>query len=221
MSAYDKVFKLAESQGITVPELIKFLASPTGYTLSKALSAIETQANLPQGILSIVQNPASAATNYVQTQAQNAVYDQNNPSRIENIISELQGANPDKPNYVGPQEEASPVSQMNFDNLSKILGQQSTPSNVPEQPIQQAFSPVVNNETPATAVEFLKSIMTPAQETNVSTVQQAIPESLQVAEPNNNFDFGNTPTYGGGGKGLEMFDMAEYARGGFIHRGIR
>jgi hypothetical protein len=122
MSAVGTAIKLAERNGISVPEFLKFLASPAGYTIARALDAIESQANLPQGILSLAQNPSSAATNYIQTQAENAIYGQNEPSRIESIISELQGTNPDKPNYVGPQQEGSTLSQSNTSNLSRDLG---------------------------------------------------------------------------------------------------
>jgi hypothetical protein len=131
MSAYSTAIKLAEKNGISVPEFIKFLASPAGYTISKALDALESQTNLPQGILSLAQNPKSAITNYVQTQAENAIYNQNEPSRIESIISELQGTNPDKPNYVGPQEVDSTLSQQNTAMLPSTLGVQPTGEFVP------------------------------------------------------------------------------------------
>jgi hypothetical protein len=126
MSAYNKLFKLAENQGITIPEVVKFLASPAGYTLSKALETIESKAQLPQGILSLAQNPVSGVTDYLKTQASNAVFNQNEPSKVESIISELQGANPDKPNYVGPQQVDSPLSQQNTTMLPSTLGVQPT-----------------------------------------------------------------------------------------------
>jgi len=122
MSAVGTAIKLAERNGISVPEFLKFLASPAGYTIARALDALESQANLPQGILSLAQNPSSAATNYIQTQVENAIYGQNEPSRIESIISELQGTNPNKPNYVGPQQEGSTLSQSNTSNLSRDIG---------------------------------------------------------------------------------------------------
>lgn len=122
MNVSGAAIKFAEKNGIPIPEFVKFLASPAGYTLSKVFDAIETQANLPQGILGLVQNPSSAATNYIQTQVENSLYGQNNPSKIENIISELQGANPDKPNFVGPQEEDSYLSQVNTSMLPLSLG---------------------------------------------------------------------------------------------------
>ena len=79
---------------------------------------------MPQGILSLAQNPAGAATNYLQTQAENALFNENNTSKIENIISELQGTNPDKPNYVGPQQPDSTLSQLNTSMLPLDLGVQ-------------------------------------------------------------------------------------------------
>ena len=124
MSAVGTAIKLAERNGISIPEFIKFLASPAGYAIAKALDAIETQAKLPQGILSLAQNPAGAATNYLQTQAENALFNENNTSKIENIISELQGTNPDKPNYVGPQQPDSTLSQLNTAMLPFDLGVQ-------------------------------------------------------------------------------------------------
>ena len=126
MNLSGTAIKFAEKNGISIPDFVKFLASPAGYTLSKIFDAIETQTNLPQGILSVAQNPAGAATNYVQTKAQNALFDGNDASKIENIISELQGTNPNRPNFVGPQEENSPVSQTNIANLASYLN--STPS---------------------------------------------------------------------------------------------
>lgn len=122
MSAVGTAIKLAERNGISIPEFIKFLASPAGYAIAKALDAVETQANLPQGILSLAKNPAGAATDYIQTQAGNAIYGQNDLSKIESIVSELQGTNPDKPNYVGPQQVDSALSQLNTSNLSRDLG---------------------------------------------------------------------------------------------------
>jgi len=122
MSAVGTAIKLAERNGISIPEFIKFLASPAGYTIAKALDAIETQAKLPQGILGLAQNPSGAVANYLQTQAENALFNENNTSKIENIISELQGTNPDKPNYVGPQQADSTLSQLNTSNLSRDLG---------------------------------------------------------------------------------------------------
>lgn len=124
MSAVGTAIRLAERNGISVPEFIKFLASPAGYAIAKALDAIETQAKLPQGILSLAQNPAGAATNYLQTQAENALFNENNASKIESIISELQGTNPDKPNYVGPQQPDSTLSQLNTAMLPFDLGVQ-------------------------------------------------------------------------------------------------
>lgn len=124
MSAYDKLFKIAESQGITVPEVIKFLASPAGYTLSKILSEVETRSNLPQGILALAQNPSSGVTDYLKTQANNAIYNENEPSKVERIISELQGQNQNNPDYVGPQEEDSPLSQLNASMFSQDIGVQ-------------------------------------------------------------------------------------------------
>jgi hypothetical protein len=114
--------KFAEKNGISIPEFVKFLASPAGYMLSKAFDAIESQANLPQGILSLAQNPVSGVTDYLKTQTENAIYNQNEPSKIESIISELQGSNPDKPNYVGPQQVDSTLSQLNTSNLARDLG---------------------------------------------------------------------------------------------------
>jgi hypothetical protein len=122
MNVSNTAIKFAEKNGISIPEFVKFLASPAGYMLSKAFDAIESQTNLPQGILSLAQNPVSGATDYLKTQANNAIYNQNEPSKIESIISELQGTNPDKPNYVGPQEVDSPLSQLNTSNLSRDLG---------------------------------------------------------------------------------------------------
>ena len=130
MSAVGTAIRLAERNGISIPEFIKFLASPAGYAISKALDAIETQTNLPQGILSLAQNPAGAATNYLQTQAENALFNENNTSKIENIISELQGTNPDKPNYVGPQQPDSPLSQLNTSMLPFDLGVQPSDESV-------------------------------------------------------------------------------------------
>ena len=124
MSAVGTAIRLAERNGISIPEFIKFLASPAGYAIAKALDAIETQAKLPQGILSLAQNPAGAATNYLQTQAENALFNENNASKIERIISELQGTNPDKPNYVGPQQPDSTLSQLNTAMLPLDLGVQ-------------------------------------------------------------------------------------------------
>ena len=124
MSAVGTAIRLAERNGISIPEFIKFLASPAGYAIARALDAIETQAKLPQGILSLAQNPAGAATNYLQTQAENALFNENNTSKIENIISELQGTNPDKPNYVGPQQPDSTLSQLNTAMLPLDLGVQ-------------------------------------------------------------------------------------------------
>jgi hypothetical protein len=122
MNVSGAAIKFAEKNGISIPEFVKFLASPAGYALSKVFDAVETQANLPQGILGLAQNPVSGATDYLKTQASNAIYNQNEPSKIESIISELQGANPDRPNYVGPQEVDSPLSQLNTSNLSRDLG---------------------------------------------------------------------------------------------------
>jgi len=122
MNVSNAAIKFAEKNGISIPEFVKFLASPAGYMLSKTFDAIEAQANLPQGILSLAQNPTSGVTDYLKTQASNAIYNQNEPSKIENIISELQGANPDRSNYVGPQEVDSPLSQLNTSNLSRDLG---------------------------------------------------------------------------------------------------
>jgi len=130
MSAVGTAIRLAERNGISVPEFIKFLASPAGYAIAKALDAIETQTNLPQGILSLAQNPAGAATNYLQTQAENALFNENNTSKIENIISELQGTNPDKPNYVGPQQPDSTLSQLNTSMLPFDLGVQPSDESV-------------------------------------------------------------------------------------------
>ena len=124
MSAVGTAIRLAERNGISIPEFIKFLASPAGYAISKALDAVETQAKLPQGILSLAQNPSGAVANYLQTQAENALFNENNTSKIENIISELQGTNPDKPNYVGPQQVDSPLSQVNTAMLPFDLGVQ-------------------------------------------------------------------------------------------------
>jgi len=126
MSAVGIAVKLAERNGISVPEFIKFLASPAGYTIAKALDAIETQAKLPQGILGLAQNPSGAVANYLQTQAENALFNENNTSKIENIVSELQGTNPDKPNYVGPQQVDSTLSQANTAMLPYDLGVQPT-----------------------------------------------------------------------------------------------
>jgi len=122
MNVSNAAIKFAEKNGISIPEFVKFLASPAGYMLSKAFDAIESQTNLPQGILSLAQNPVSGATDYLKTQANNAIYNQNEPSKIESIISELQGTNPDKPNYVGPQQPDSTLSQLNTSNLSRDLG---------------------------------------------------------------------------------------------------
>jgi len=122
MNVSNAAIKFAEKNGISIPEFVKFLASPAGYMLSKTFDAIEAQANLPQGILSLAQNPTSGVTDYLKTQASNAIYNQNEPSKIESIISELQGANPDRPNYVGPQEVDSALSQLNTSNLSRDLG---------------------------------------------------------------------------------------------------
>lgn len=284
MSASTAAIRFAEKNGIPIPEFVKFLASPAGYTLSKVFDAIETQANLPQGILSLAQNPASAVTNYVQTQAENSLYGQNNPSRIENIISELQGTNPDKPNFVGPQEEDSYLSQtntsmlplslgvapseefsgasinnMNDDLRSGLYGTQTEnfpnfvgpisedsptfqsdlsflPADLGVQPTSNTAATSTTSNTsggstlPALTPEFLQSILVPPPGVDpsrdaVKDIQRdmspvfgdATPESLGFTEVVN--DYGNFG--GGGGKGLEMFDMAEYARGGFIHRGIR
>jgi len=126
MSAVGIAVKLAERNGISVPEFIKFLASPAGYTIAKALDAIETQAKLPQGILGLAQNPSGAVANYLQTQAENVLFNENNTSKIENIVSELQGTNPDKPNYVGPQQVDSTLSQANTAMLPYDLGVQPT-----------------------------------------------------------------------------------------------
>ena len=122
MNVSGAAIKFAEKNGISIPEFVKFLASPAGYALSKVFDAVETQANLPQGILGLAQNPVSGATDYLKTQASNAIYNQNEPSKIESIISELQGANPDKPNYVGPQQVDSPLSQANTSMLPYSLG---------------------------------------------------------------------------------------------------
>jgi len=126
MSAVGTAIKLAERNGISIPEFIKFLASPAGYTIAKALDAIETQAKLPQGILGLAQNPSGAVANYLQTQAENVLFNENNTSKIENIVSELQGTNPDKPNYVGPQQVDSTLSQANTAMLPYDLGVQPT-----------------------------------------------------------------------------------------------
>jgi len=52
------------------------------------------------------------------------LFNENNTSKIENIISELQGTNPDKPNYVGPQQPDSTLSQLNTSMLPFDLGVQ-------------------------------------------------------------------------------------------------
>ena len=130
MSAVGTAIRLAERNGISIPEFIKFLASPAGYAISKALDAVETQAKLPQGILSLAQNPSGAVANYLQTQAENVLFNENNTSKIENIVSELQGTNPDKPNYVGPQQPDSTLSQLNTSMLPFDLGVQPSDESV-------------------------------------------------------------------------------------------
>lgn len=320
MSAYSTAIKLAEKNGISVPEFIKFLASPAGYAVSKALDAIETQAKLPQGILSLAQNPQSAITNYVQTQAENAIYNQNEPSRIESIISELQGANPDKPNYVGPQEVGSPLSLQNTAMLPSTLGVQPTDEyvgaslnninddlreamygtitpnypkfvgpqelNSPADQIDTQFlaedlgvKPTSNTSNtsasstlPALTPEFLQSILAPPPgvDPNRDAVKDMqgdmspafgnfTPASLGFKETQSTPDYSraygalggaesvnnlrnqflnmgldeNTigsvfsnyyapePSGGNNAKGLDMYNMDEYARGGFIRRGVR
>jgi hypothetical protein len=313
MSAYSTAIKLAEKNGISVPEFIKFLASPAGYTISKALDALESQTSLPQGILSLAQNPKSAITNYVQTQAENAIYNQNEPSRIESIISELQGANPDKPNYVGPQEVDSTLSQQNTAMLPSTLGVQPTgefvPSNIMNDDLREALYGTItpnyarfvgpqelNSPSDQIGVQFLAEDLgvkpTPiASNTSNSANNSSIPpeilqtiggnvEGKSLQEDMNNISsaFGNTspaslglaetpsmpdysraysalggaesvnnlrnqfldmgmdesaigslfsnyyapePSGGNNAKGLDMYNMNEYARGGFIHRGVR
>ena len=195
MNLSGAAIKFAEKNGISVPDFVKFLASPAGYTLSKIFDAIEAQTNLPQGILSVAQNPAGAATNYIQTKAQNALFDGNDASKIENIISELQGTNPNTPNFVGPQEENSSVSQTNIANLASYLNSTpsyeatpsyETPSVGPNAEDSQAFQFDISSlpaqlgvqPTPATAVASNTST---TQATNSSSTLPALtPEFLQL-----------------------------------------
>ena len=315
MSAYSTAIKLAEKNGISVPEFIKFLASPAGYTISKALDALESQTSLPQGILSLAQNPKSAITNYVQTQAENAIYNQNEPSRIESIISELQGANPDKPNYVGPQQVDSTLSQANTAMLPYDLGVQPSDESVrassnnmndelregmfgtitPNFPSfvgpQELNSPADQIDTQFLAEDLGVKPTSIASNTSNSANNSSIPpeilqtiggnvEGKSLQEDMNNISsaFGNTspaslglaetqsmpdysrayaalggaesvnnlrnqfldmgmdesaigslfsnyyapePSGGNNAKSLDMYNMNEYARGGFIHRGVR
>ena len=244
MSAYNKLFKLAENQGITIPEVVKFLASPAGYTLSKALETIESQTSLPQGILSLAQNPKSAITNYVQTQAENAIYNQNEPSRIESIISELQGANPDKPNYVGPQEVDSPLSQQNTAMLPSTLGVQPTgefvnSNNMNDDLREGMFGTITPNYARFVGPQELNSpsdqigVQFLAEDLGVKPTQST--QSTQSTQPISTTEMidilNSTSGYGGGGKGFERemesggFDLFDggggkymaYAKGGQIY----
>jgi hypothetical protein len=250
MSAVGTAIRLAERNGISVPEFIKFLASPAGYAIAKALDAIETQAKLPQGILSLAQNPAGAATNYLQTQAENVLFNENNTSKIENIISELQGTNPDKPNYVGPQQVDSPLSQVNTLMLPYDLGVQ------PTDEFAKASSNNMNDDLRSsmygTQTENFPNFVGPLLEDSPAFQSDLsfLPADLGVQPTVNNnatqnitdIDsmFGNvTPEslgftevqsmpemqqfYGGGGGGSHHQDTNYYAmaRGGQISRGRR
>lgn len=180
MNVSGAAIRFAEKNGIPIPEFVKFLASPAGYTLSKVFDAIETQANLPQGILGLVQNPSSAATNYIQTQVENSLYGQNNPSKIENIISELQGANPNATNYVGPQEVDSPLSQANTTMLPSVLGVQPneqmvgvSPSNFNDELREAMYGTITPNYARFVGPQELNS---PADQIGM----QFLPEELGV-----------------------------------------
>lgn len=251
MSAYSTAIKLAEKNGISVPEFIKFLASPAGYAISKALDAIETQAQLPQGILSLAQNPQSAITDYVQTQAENAIYNQNEPSKIESIISELQGTNPDKPNYVGPQEVDSTLSQQNTAMLSPTLGVQPTgefvPSNIMNNDIREALYGTITPNFPSFVGP--QELNSPVDQINTQffaedfgakpTQQMSSTDMINILNSSSNYgggmeqadDFGkyDLGVSGFGGKGWETeIDFGDignnfvaYAKGGKIYIGKR
>ena len=235
MSAYTKLFKFAEGQGITIPEVVKFLASPAGYTLSKALEAIESKAQLPQGILSLAQNPVSGVTDYLKTQASNAVFNENEPSKVENIISELQGANPDKPNYVGPQQVDSPLSQQNTAMLPSTLGVQPTnefvhSNNMNDDLREGMFGTITPNYARFVGPQELNS---PADQIDTQFLAEDLGvKPTQQMSATDMIDILNSASnYGGGGKGFERemesggFDLFDggggkymaYAKGGQIY----
>ena len=221
MAGIDKLFSLAQSQGLTIPEVVKFIASPQGYMLSKVLDAIEYKTQLPTGTLGVLQNPSGAATNYVQTQASNALFDDNKPSKIETIINQLQDSSA-KPNFVGPQEENSSVSSKNLADLLATLNQNTdtqvnnansfvdtTPANT-VGPIAQTNTD--NNSNAGDVTDFISMLQqyqqpaTPA--TNDSSSQNApvidFAGTMDYSDVFGDRDISN----GGGGK------FEAYAKGG-------